>query len=330
MNPVNTSHNITIPSMSGYQGHHGQQGQQYPLCPNPVISGGVKERIINVEICVKCNNNPCKCNNKVTRNISSRLIRKYQNWKNKCNYKLYRSYRKYLEWRKIANNPNDYTNYYVWKAGNWDRHYHENHFMDDYSAWRRAYDEDDLTSWHDWNEWKDKRKEFKRKNKNYHKIKSQYNIENPDYHKYKNNATLKDYCKLRRFSDWQNFCNQYGYDLNDRSAYKDWFKVHNKDYNSRKQYLNEFNNWKSSDDQMAYQNWMNWCVWKKRPLKNGKDKSSQSSCPSSESSQSSVSFKIPKSVNSCSNEENQSKGNRRVYGQYRKKPQNEYRRHKNY
>jgi len=329
------------------------QPGQYPLCPRPLISGTMEQRkqgFFNVngcpfhkDVCGKCNQSPCVCGpaKKELRKISRELQRKYRRWKNRCDSKTYRGYRKFLEWQRVSNNIYDFANYYVWKQGNWEGHHHDNYVDNDYSAWRRAYDDDDLQSWHTWNNWKDRRSHYKRKHRKQHdKHSDQYDKNDASYYKYKKNANLKDYCKYRRFCDWQDFCNQYGYDLNNREAYQDWFKVNNKNYNNRKQYENEYYVWKNNNDPNACQNWKNWQVWKGSK---GKKYSKTESTISSDNGSSILRRSW----------DNSSRGHRKYYhgyisddgrhgkrhdnytsdsgyGKFRRRPEYNYRRHKNY
>jgi hypothetical protein len=349
----------------------------------------------------------------------------------------------------LAQLSRNFREYYSWKRSNWNPHYNDNYYRDDYNSWRRAYDDDDLHYWNSRESWHSDKKDYQRKHRNYQEIDAgtgyddqmmgpvnpplgyngqwngqggqwngqggqwngqggqvgqwngqggqwngqggqwngqggqwngqgdqwngqagpwngqggqagqwngqggqagqwngqagqwngqagQWNgqagqwtnqpgqvqliqvqgpgysnypqamVEDKAYANFKNKASLNDYCKLRRYTDWQDFATLQGHNIHDKSAYNNWKKTHNKDYNHRQIFQNEYQNWKNGNDVNAYTNWSNWQIWKhggrgaaKRVKCAKSNQSSVSSCPS-ESSESSCPSES--SVSSCPSE----------------------------
>lgn len=243
-----------------------------------------------------------------------KLDSRYRSWKDHCDYKTYCKLRKFLDWYHVAGEDNydNLKSYNSWKNSCWVRHYQDNYYYNDYVSWKRCYTLSDQEIWKKWKAWKKYKKTGYKKYLLSSFAKSNRNRKR--YNRFRKTASLKDYCKFRRYCDWLLHCNQLGLPKDDRKAYQKWKTYNNENYAHLNDFAGEYKIWRQESNDDGFQNWLLWQEEKK--MKGQSYHSTESSCPSSTISDISM---------SCPSEKQKEK-----YGYYRKYPKNTYKRRRNY
>lgn len=195
----------------------------------------------------------------------------FRQFRDDADFNKYAHLLKFFEWHEKSGwKMNDFPAYFMWKMsrrtnGDSYREKHRNDFRD----WKYDSDFDDLFGWMKWREWKKKKDDYKRHNRN--KIPRIKGFNRSNYHRdgqyaiERRRCNLKDHTKYHRYCDWVEHCAITGTDVTNMHKFKEWKLKHKKEYDPRK-YEKEWDERKKSgviiDDWNDYLRWNEWKQWK--------------------------------------------------------------------
>jgi hypothetical protein len=172
-------------------------------------------------------------------NRMPKTVELYHKEKQDMNYKEYCGIRKFLAWAEHAQQQqvprHNFEKYYSFKMNQWSPKHDTNELYADYISNKNCPESvQELFTINRWKQWKNKRTAFKRRHPERVLRHSRFNADN--YHNDKDFAKkfraldLKEYLKYQRFSDWYDYAQSQGHDVNDADAYQLWKLQNNQNY----------------------------------------------------------------------------------------------------
>lgn len=172
----------------------------------------------------------------------------YAKWKQNADYKTYRKFRKYYQFRSFSDGKCDNWNLYGefkrgWKSRDKDA------FRADFRRWQRNWCPNEKSLWMEWLAWKSLfqtlQDQYANKKVDTDKLWSQYR-------KFHRNTDVKSFKRYYGAWRWKQHADRNGMDWKDADAYGNWYKSNKL---SGRELDDSYRRWKRNYDDSDYRHW---------------------------------------------------------------------------